>query len=248
MTTVGYGDKAPKSAMARIFSVVWILFGLIAMAIFMANVTTALTALSLQLEPTSLRGVQVGVIGNGTEYQHALKEDAHPKSNECIVTDGQVLKKPSSNIKQKIYGIFNISLTMTSASLDHLGVLPLHIKEVLALQLKMYMVNYRNFEHQTSSKSFNLFDCSSPFVKYLMYISLGLLVLMLLIGLAWDILLRKKGKGKQNTVIVAVDDSGAMTTKEDSIRADLETTRVLLRQALEQFDQLESKVSKLKLI
>ena len=47
---------------------------------------------------------------------------------------------------------------------------------------------------------------------------------------------------------VAVDDSGAMTTKEDSIRADLETTRVLLRQALEQFDQLESKVSKLKLI
>ena len=45
--------------MARIFSVVWILFGLIAMAIFMANVTTALTALSLQLEPTSLRGVQV---------------------------------------------------------------------------------------------------------------------------------------------------------------------------------------------
>ena len=56
-----YGDKAPKSAMARIFSVVWILFGLIAMAIFMANVTTALTALSLKLEPTSLRGVQVSL-------------------------------------------------------------------------------------------------------------------------------------------------------------------------------------------
>ena len=57
-----------------------------------------------------------------------------------------MLKKPSSNIKQKIYGIFNISLTMTSASLDHLGVLPLHIKEVLALQLEMYMVNYRNVQ------------------------------------------------------------------------------------------------------
>ncbi|XP_027047684.1 uncharacterized protein LOC113675321 [Pocillopora damicornis] len=39
--------------------VMWALFGLIAMAIFMAYVTTALTALSLQLEPTSLRGVQV---------------------------------------------------------------------------------------------------------------------------------------------------------------------------------------------
>ena len=47
--------------MVRIFSVFWILFGLIAMAIFMANVTTALTALSLQLEPTSPRGVQVSL-------------------------------------------------------------------------------------------------------------------------------------------------------------------------------------------
>lgn len=24
------------------------------------------------------------MIGNGTEYQHALKEDAHPKSNDCM--------------------------------------------------------------------------------------------------------------------------------------------------------------------
>ena len=46
----------------------------------------------------------------------------------------------------------------------------------------------------------------------------------------------------------AMDDSWEMTTKGDTIRADLETTRVLLRQALEQFDQLESKVSKLKLV
>lgn len=111
------------------------------------------------------------------------------------------------------------------------------------------LTSFYEFEHQTSSKSFNLFDDSSPFVKYLMYISLGLLVLMLLIGLAWDILLRKKGKGKKNTVIAAaMDDSWGMTTKGDTIRADLETTRVLLRQALEQFDQLESKVSKLKLV
>ena len=45
-----------------------------------------------------------------------------------------------------------------------------------------------------------------------------------------------------------MDNSGAMTTQGITIRSDLETTRVLLRQALEQFDQLESKVSKLKLV
>ena len=54
-----YGDKAPKSIVARIFSIIWILLGLIFMAIFMANTTSALTALSLQLEPTDLVGLKV---------------------------------------------------------------------------------------------------------------------------------------------------------------------------------------------
>ena len=54
-----YGDKAPKSTLARIFSVFWILLGLVIMAVFMANITSALTALSLQLEPTDLVGLKV---------------------------------------------------------------------------------------------------------------------------------------------------------------------------------------------
>ena len=49
-----YGDKALKSIVARIFSVFWILFGLIIMAIFVANITSALTAFSMQLEPDDL--------------------------------------------------------------------------------------------------------------------------------------------------------------------------------------------------
>ena len=57
-----YGDKAPKSIVARIFSIFWILLGLIIMAIFMANITSALTALSLQLEPPDLAGVKVCII------------------------------------------------------------------------------------------------------------------------------------------------------------------------------------------
>ena len=38
------------------------MFGLIIMAIFVANITSALTALSLQLEPSSLVGVKVGLV------------------------------------------------------------------------------------------------------------------------------------------------------------------------------------------
>ena len=60
--SIRYGDKSPKSVVARVFSIIWILLGLIIMAIFMANITSALTALSLQMEPSSLVGVKVGLI------------------------------------------------------------------------------------------------------------------------------------------------------------------------------------------
>jgi ABC-type amino acid transport substrate-binding protein len=43
MTTVGYGDKAPKTAGGRIVALVWMLFSIIFVASFTANITTSLT-------------------------------------------------------------------------------------------------------------------------------------------------------------------------------------------------------------
>ena len=57
-----YGDKSPKSLPARIFSIVWILVGLIVMAIFTANVTSALTALSLDTKTSSFANKKVRLI------------------------------------------------------------------------------------------------------------------------------------------------------------------------------------------
>ena len=54
-----YGDKSPKSIVARIFSIIWIMMGLIVMAIFTASVTSALTAASLDLELSNLEGYKV---------------------------------------------------------------------------------------------------------------------------------------------------------------------------------------------
>lgn len=56
-----YGDKAPKSIVARIFCIIWILglLGLIIMAIFVANITSALKAFSMQLDPDDLVNVKV---------------------------------------------------------------------------------------------------------------------------------------------------------------------------------------------
>ena len=54
-----YGDKSPKSIVARFFSIIWIMLGFIAMAIFTASVTSALTAASLEMKPSSLEGYKV---------------------------------------------------------------------------------------------------------------------------------------------------------------------------------------------
>ena len=51
---------------------IWILLGLIVMAIFTANITSALTALSLQQEPSSLVDLQVGLSVVPTRHSFSI--------------------------------------------------------------------------------------------------------------------------------------------------------------------------------
>ncbi|KAL9964498.1 hypothetical protein ACROYT_G028149 [Oculina patagonica] len=264
MTTVGYGDKAPKSIVARIFSIIWILLGLIIMAIFIANVTSALTSLSLQLEPSSFAGLKVAVLGNGTEYQHALEEDAQPKLYHKIddviqavkskQVDEMFLDRYTAHYFQARNKLKSL-LTVKKLELQRdVGVLFSNNRKDLAECLLNYHSSSIWKSVQTITSTFkltqqkppsnvNLFDESSTFVKEFMYISLGVLAGMLLIGILWDILIRRKRTAKQNTVQGAVVNEGLTA---DTIQNDIEAARQLLRQTQEQFDKLDLKVSRLK--
>lgn len=96
--------------------------------------------------------------------------------------------------------------------------------------------------------SFNLFDESSPFVRNSMYTSLGVLAILLVIGMSWEVLIRLKGKGKGN-VTMHVDEviNKGRVSEGDTVRAELEVMRRLLRTTQEQFDKLESKVFDIRL-
>jgi ABC-type amino acid transport substrate-binding protein len=48
MTTVGYGDKAPKTIGGRIVALIWMIFSIIFIASFTANITTSLTISELR--------------------------------------------------------------------------------------------------------------------------------------------------------------------------------------------------------
>lgn len=72
MTTVGYGDIAPRSFFARIFSFFWILIGLTIISIFTGAVTSALTELSLTKE-LKLYGKKLVAFNNTEEHRYGVK-------------------------------------------------------------------------------------------------------------------------------------------------------------------------------
>lgn len=65
MTTVGYGDKSPRSFFGRLFGVFWILIGLVVITMFTATVTSALTHSSSPDFINALEGLKVAVL-NGS--------------------------------------------------------------------------------------------------------------------------------------------------------------------------------------
>jgi polar amino acid transport system substrate-binding protein len=69
VTTVGYGDKTPKSIPGRLVAVVWMFAGLLFLGYFTASVTTVLTVAQLTGNingPDDLMGKSVGTVGGTT--------------------------------------------------------------------------------------------------------------------------------------------------------------------------------------
>eukprot|EP00794_Sanderia_malayensis_P019105 gene19105-21021_t len=77
MTTVGYGDKAPKTLPSKIFAILWVTVGISMTGIFTASVMTGMIN-ALNSGPLSLKELKVGVLNSSRyEYSIAVREDAN---------------------------------------------------------------------------------------------------------------------------------------------------------------------------
>jgi ABC-type amino acid transport substrate-binding protein len=77
MTTVGYGDKAPKTAGGRIVALIWMLFSIIFIASFTANITTSLTINELKGRVHGLNDLyraKVGSISQSEGFDFLTKQ------------------------------------------------------------------------------------------------------------------------------------------------------------------------------
>ena len=77
MTTVGYGDRAPKTAGGRLIALVWMFASLVIISGFTAAITTMLTVGSLTVPvkgPHDLYAVRTGTVSGSTSMEYLAEE------------------------------------------------------------------------------------------------------------------------------------------------------------------------------
>ncbi|XP_073256589.1 uncharacterized protein [Porites lutea] len=267
MTTVGYGDKTPKSVVGRIFSIIWIQLGLVIMAIFMAHITSALTVLNLEMGLGSLAGKKVAVLGNGTEFQHARYLDARPEvyyKIEDIIealqakkVEGMLLDSYTASFYQSREKLESLVTVKKFELRRYVGILISEEKKDLANCLENHRPSIlRHVQTVTSTfkltqqmpmKLFDPFDESS--VKGYLFSSLGVLAGLIVFGAVWDIFSRMTTRLRQKVArvnieltkreISEVEKDGDATSCDD-----LEIAQSLLRRLQEHFDKMEESFKK----
>ncbi|KAM7434966.1 hypothetical protein ABFA07_015015 [Porites harrisoni] len=214
MTTVGYGDRAPKSFLARIFCILWILVGIIIIAIFTAIVTASLSA-SIQHHFT-VHGSVIGAVSASEEFRLGVSLNADlkpylsiPKMNEDLMTDklkgslidNYVLTYYSDFVKENdvriettfehaiTYGLSirsNASSNMLACFRRYVRNHPQEAFEIIAQNLEP-LKNPTDEVSQEVKASEGLFFYREKEFKKVLFILLGVLGFLLFVGGVWEL-------------------------------------------------------------
>ena len=76
MTTVGYGDKSPRTAAGRAVAVIWMFVAIITISGFTAGIASTLTVerLTAVTEPDDLKHVRVGTVASSNSAEYLQRE------------------------------------------------------------------------------------------------------------------------------------------------------------------------------
>lgn len=87
MTTVGYGDKSPRSKAGRLVGLIWMFAGIIIISFFTAGIASSLTVNRLESSingPEDLPGLRVGSIEKSSSAAYLLAHDITPNYYDSV--------------------------------------------------------------------------------------------------------------------------------------------------------------------
>ncbi|KXJ08446.1 uncharacterized protein LOC110248867 [Exaiptasia diaphana] len=119
MTTVGYGDRTPKSMFGRLFGIIWIVFGISLCSIMTATITTALTSMNVKKD-VAIMDKKIAVLAGSNSISEAVKNFAIPKVYEDLkAMDDALAKEEVDGIMVEMsLGVYNLH----SPSFAHLQI------------------------------------------------------------------------------------------------------------------------------
>lgn len=125
MTTVGYGDKAPKSLGGRIVAIIWMFMSIILISIFTATVTTSLTVGELSGKVRGFRDlphVRVGTLKGSQQVSYLSKAGINAVVYESIEDGLQAVSR--KELDAFVHDAAVMKHIVREAYFNHLHVLP----------------------------------------------------------------------------------------------------------------------------
>lgn len=256
MTTVGYGDRSPKSVPGRLFCFFWIITGITLIAIFTALVTATVTATT---QPYfNIHSAKIGAVNGSEEFRLGVS------LNFDMQAFGMPVQMTKALIDQGVDGILidNYAVTRFSKILEG-GTIrvertiehPITYGLVLPTGspnttkcVRRYMDNYNHeiFEHiakhlKPLKSSNNEKDYAVKEVERLFYqeslfnkvirIGVGVVGGLLLVGLLWEISYRRKKHGvlkKKRAADEAVTELAPISADRSSKSIEKQKEELLL--------------------
>ncbi|XP_068724679.1 uncharacterized protein [Montipora capricornis] len=228
MTTVGYGDKSPKSFLARVYSAAWMILGIIILSAFTAEVSSGLTSKYVRQQGFFL-GKEIAVpVFSKTLFERELKGASIIEKDSFHDLKKHVLNKerghksvlhegcyPTNEPLQAVraLGSYAIGISAKSGSRFRKCVREMAEKqfgsdETLMEQSTSVPQRCQNSNHKIKKGEHEKKQDFDPFQLSLcvLYILNGILVTVVIVGTAWDMIMAKKQQKRKKE---AVDDSGS---------------------------------------
>ncbi len=96
MTTVGYGDKAPRTVGGRIVGIIWMFAAIFIISSITAMIASSLTVTSLEYRiqgPEDLHGAWVGTLAASTSEDYLMAREIKPRAFESVEEALRALKQ-----------------------------------------------------------------------------------------------------------------------------------------------------------